>query len=83
MWKNKILRLIPQLFFSDSFGEDIGETGSEESGSHGSEDKYESDFIDDDDAEISPPPRRANGCMSPNMPLSFNFDVALMVWVHF
>ncbi|CAA6673619.1 unnamed protein product [Spirodela intermedia] len=46
---------------SDSFGEDVGETGSEESGSHGSEDRYESDFIDDGDVEMSPSHQRANG----------------------
>uniref|UniRef100_A0A1D1ZF84 peptidylprolyl isomerase n=1 Tax=Anthurium amnicola TaxID=1678845 RepID=A0A1D1ZF84_9ARAE len=44
---------------SDSYGEDIWATGSEDSGSYGSEDEYESDFIDDGDIEVSPSHRRS------------------------
>ncbi|MQM07034.1 hypothetical protein Taro_039870 [Colocasia esculenta] len=49
---------------SESFGEDIWDTGSNQSGSYGStEDKYESDFIDDGDIGISPSPRCDSGAV--------------------
>ncbi|XXG85344.1 hypothetical protein AAC387_Pa11g0439 [Persea americana] len=42
---------------SDSYGEDIAESGTEQSSGYNSEDdKYESDFIDDDDLEMAPSP---------------------------
>ncbi|XP_078445856.1 uncharacterized protein LOC144714922 isoform X2 [Wolffia australiana] len=55
---------------SESFGEDIAETGSEASGSHGSQDTYESDFIDDGDLDMSSSPRRAKASAHKKKPNS-------------
>ncbi|CAK9154516.1 unnamed protein product [Ilex paraguariensis] len=53
---------------TDSFGEDIANTETEESTRYSDEDKYEDSFIDDDNPEICPPSPVSSGGVDEGMP---------------
>lgn len=47
-----MLEPFPWHFLSESYGEDIAESDTSDTYSYGSEDEYESDFIDDADVAM-------------------------------